>query len=267
MSPKPLWSELAVIERRLARASHLRLASDFDGTLARIVRLPAMAEVRPRAVHALRQIARLPRARVALVSGRRLTDLSRRARVPGAFLAGLLGIETRASGLRSQRIHLRRGQRIPRALLVELERWCDAFPGAWVEPKGWSAAVHYRALPARRIAAFGAGVRALVRRHGETTELAVAKKAFEVRPRGAPGKAATIERWLGEPRKACLELFIGDDDLDEEAHALVQSRGGVGILVGRRPSRARYRLSDPDQVARFLEWLEDRWRARVRRTS
>jgi trehalose 6-phosphate phosphatase len=97
----------------------------------------------------------------------------------------------------------------------------------------------------------------------DTTELALAKRAFEVRPRGAPGKAETLGRWLGERTNGCLALFIGDDDLDEEAHELVQRRGGIGILVGRRASRARYRLNDPDEVARFLEWLEHRWRARV----
>ena len=263
VSPKPLWSELAVLERRLARAAHLRLASDFDGTLAHIVPLPGMAVVRPRARRALSRIARLPRARVALVSGRRLTDLSRRAKVPGVFLAGLLGIETRAPGVRARRLNLHHGQRVPRALLREIEAWCDGFPGSWVEPKGWSAAVHYRALPAGRIAAFGAGVRALVRRYRDTTELAVAKKAFEVRPRGAPGKAETLGKWLGPSGNGSLALFIGDDDLDEQAHALVQRRGGIGILVGSRPSRARYRLSDPDQVALFLEWLEQRWRQRV----
>ena len=267
MSPKPLWSELAVLERRLARASHLRLASDFDGTLARIVRLPRMAVVRPRAKRALAAIARLPRARVALVSGRRLSDLARRANVPGVYLAGLLGIETRAPFVRRRRVNLRRGQRVPRLLLREIEELCRAFPGTWIEPKGWSAAVHYRALPARRVRSFAAGLRALVRCHGASTELAEAKKAFEIRPKGAPGKAATLDKWLGEAGNGRLDLFIGDDDLDEEAHALVQRRGGIGILVGRRVSRARYRLSDPDQVARFLEWLEQRWRDRVRELS
>ena len=263
VSPKPLWSELAAFERRLARASQLRLATDFDGTLAHIVRLPKMAVVRPRAKLALTRLARLPRARVALVSGRRLSDLALRAGVPGVYLAGLLGIETRPPGLRGRRVNLRPGQRVPHSLVRELEEWCRAFPGSWIESKGWSAAVHYRAVPASRTAAFGAGVRALVRRHGDTAELAVAKRAFEVRPRGAPGKAETLGRWLGERTNGTLALFIGDDDLDEEAHDLVQRRGGIGILVGRRPSRARYRLDDPDEVARFLDWLEHRWRARV----
>ena len=263
VSPKPLWSELAALERRLARASHLRLASDFDGTLANIVRLPKMAVVRPRARGALTRLATLPRAQVALVSGRRLSDLALRAGVPGVYLAGLLGIETRPPGVRGRRLNLRPGQRVPHALMQELEEWCAAFPGSWLEGKGWSTAVHYRALAPSRTAAFGAGVRALVRRHADTTELAVAKRAFEVRPRGAPGKAETLGRWLGERANGCLALFIGDDDLDEEAHELVQRRGGIGILVGRRPSLARYRLDDPDEVARFLEWLEHRWRARV----
>lgn len=264
VSPKPLWSERAVLERRLAAASYLRLASDFDGTLAHIVRLPGIAVVRPRARRALARLARLPRARVALVSGRRLSDLARRAHLPGVFLAGLLGIETRAPGARRGRVNLKRDQRVPRALLRELEEMCATFPGAWVEPKGWSAAVHYRALPVRRVAAFGAEVRALVRRHRDSTELAEAKKAFEIRPKGAPGKAETLGKWLGPAGDGRLDLFIGDDALDEEAHALVQRRGGIGILVGDRASRARYRLEDPDQVARFLEWLERRWRERVR---
>lgn len=260
--PTPLWSDLNAIERRVARANRLSLATDFDGTLAPIVRLPEMAHVLPESRRALRRLTRLPRARVALVSGRRLSDLSRRAGVPGAFLAGLLGIETRVPG-GIPRLHLRRHQRLPDELLAELETLCASFPGTWVERKGWSAAVHYRALAPALVSAFGTGVRARVRGFPDSAELAVAKRAFEVRPRGAPGKAVTVRKWMGPERAGHLRLFIGDDALDEEAHVLMKKCGGLGILVGQRRSAARYCVNDPDQVARFLEWLEQHWRSRV----
>jgi trehalose-phosphatase len=54
-------------------------------------------------------------------------------------------------------------------------------------------------------------------------------------------------------------IYIGDDLTDEDAFRELESEG-VGILVSPRPqpSRARYRLDDPDAVKQFLDRLASR---------
>ncbi len=262
--PRPLWPVRQAIAGRLERARRLEVAADFDGTLAPIVARPERAVVVAGARRALLRLARLPGARVAVISGRRLADLERRTRLRGAFLAGLSGLETREPG-GGRRLHLGHGRKLPPALIAELRRWCARFPGAWLEHKTWSVAVHYRAMPARLAGAFGAGVRGRVRAHPRAATLLPGKKVYEVRPRGAPDKAATLAAWLGSRRRSPALFFLGDDCSDEAALALTRRRGGIAVAVGRRRSGADYRLGGPAEVTRFLEWLEARWRERARR--
>ncbi len=55
-----------------------------------------------------------------------------------------------------------------------------------------------------------------------------------------------------------LAIYIGDDRTDEDAFAVLKNRGlGTGILVSTRvkPTDARYTLTNPDDVQRFLGQL------------
>ncbi len=76
---------------RLARRGSLLIASDFDGTLAQVVRDPRRARALPQASRALAELAR--RTPVAVISGRDLANLAVQCRVPGAVLLGSYGLE------------------------------------------------------------------------------------------------------------------------------------------------------------------------------
>ena len=278
--PKPLWSALDEIAERVEGAERLYVAADFDGTLAPIVSHPDRAVIPPRTRRALVALGGLTRVRIAVLSGRSLADLARRARLPGVFLSGVSGLETlSASG--ALRIHLPRGRGLPASLRPQVIAWCRAFRGAWVEDKRYAVALHYRAVAARRQPAFEAGVRLLVRRH-PGVQLEHGKRVFDLRPAITWSKADALGVWLHgarawfsprvsrlpgrrASRKArALLVYVGDDTNDEPAYVWVRRRLGVSIAVGRRATRAEYGVASPRHVVWFLEWLAREWRAHHR---
>jgi trehalose-phosphatase len=57
-------------------------------------------------------------------------------------------------------------------------------------------------------------------------------------------------------RPGVLPLYVGDDVTDEDAFEVLEDRGlGLVVQEEEAPTRARYRLSDTDEVEQFLEAL------------
>jgi trehalose-6-phosphatase len=85
------------------------------------------------------------------------------------------------------------------------------------------------------------------------------KRVFEVMPGGGWGKFEALDLWRSRNGEGLL-FFFGDDSIDEPVHRHVRSADGISVAVGRRASKAFYRLSDPGEVVWFLEWLSREWR-------
>jgi trehalose 6-phosphate phosphatase len=85
------------------------------------------------------------------------------------------------------------------------------------------------------------------------------RKILELQPAIDWNKGRAMEWLLHELSRdggRLRPIYIGDDATDEDAFSRL-GPAGVGILVARswRPTRARYRLDDPDAVQRFLDRL------------
>lgn len=264
-SLKPLWGDLDEMARRVRETPVLWVATDYDGTLTPIVARPELATLDSRARHALQEIRRQPGTCVAVMSGRRLSEIKRLVRIPGTYLVGSAGLETMEPGA-GRKVHVPRRARLQRSLHNAFEAWCKRFPGAWLEDKKLSIALHYREVPARYRDAFGQGVRRRVRAQRGGLELVHGKMVFEIMPATGLDKAAALARWLPEEGPPGL-FYFGDDTNDEPVHRLVRERGGVAVAVGRTVSRAEYAVATPAQVVWFLEWLAREWKARRYRVA
>jgi len=258
---EPLERALARIARRVRSARSLWIASDYDGTLAAIAGHPDRARLGPRVRRALNALRSRPGVRLAVLSGRRLDDLRRRIRFAGVYLAGSGGLET--LDLRGRRrIHVGRRERLPAALRVSLSAWCARFPGAWLEDKGLTLALHDRELDPRRLGAFAAGVQRRFAPFADRARILRGRRVFEFLPGHRADKAGALRAWLGRERAGAL-FYFGDDTNDQPVHRLVNRLGGFSVAVGRRVPGARYRLGGVATVARFLEWLDGEWGARA----
>ena len=246
----------------LANAARSVVALDFDGTLAPIVADPDAARAHPDAVPALRRLAPLVDA-VAIITGRpaataveygELTGVPGNVTVLGHYgwerwQAGELTAPDPPPGLEGVRAAF------PHLLGDE--------PGAWIEEKNLSVAVHTRrcADPEGAFARLREPLAELAERNGLVLE--PGRMVLEVR---APGmdKGAALEAFVAE-RGAHVVLFAGDDIGDLPAYDAVEAARGHGIPgvticsssaeVRELSGRADLIVDGPDGVIALLEAL------------
>jgi trehalose 6-phosphate phosphatase len=239
------------------------LLADFDGTLAEFhpnPAVPTLSEIR-RAW--LRKIAAQPLTYIGIVSGRRVSDLRRRAPLPPhSYYAGLHGMEIEQNGRHWQHPDLERARTHVEALVPMLAVVVDAFPGAVIENKEASVAVHARGVAdGQRLSAL-ALADAIAGPWTSTGRLRRLEGSLVVEflPDVAWHKgdatdwiAADVEARSGRPGWV---VFLGDDITDEDAFRGITR--GIGVLVGSRPTAATHQLDGIADVDTLLGWLAAR---------
>lgn len=221
---------------------------DLDGTLAPIMPSPDAVGPDDTRRSLLERAEKALGGRLAVVSGRAITDLERILDgVPGA-LAGLHGLERRAAGEMAHRPTPPPGY--PQAVVAARAFVADR-PTILLEDKGLSLALHWRAAPA-----LGAEVGAFAEALAATAGL-VAQPGDMVIELRAPGptKGDALRAFMAEaPFASATPIFVGDDLTDEHGFEAATALGGAGVLVGKpRPTRAASRLSEPAAVLRWID--------------
>lgn len=222
-------------------------AFDFDGTLARIVRVPENARMAPKTEALLRRLSEL--APVAIVSGRSVADLRRRIPFEPAYLVGNHGLE----GLGTRKDSLEKAAEICAAWKRELapRPWAA---GVEVEDKAFSLALHYRRARAR------AQARRQLEQALESLQPAPrvirGKFVFNLLPPGAPHKGAAILDLLRVSGMRHV-FYVGDDDTDEDVFGLAEELGqAITVRVGKKKdSHAGYFIERQAQIDRLLRML------------
>lgn len=254
------------IGERLDR-SPLCVMLDVDGTLAPIVATPEQARVPDETRRVVAQLAHCRDTTVVLVSGRAAADAWRVADVPGVWVIGNHGFETRdPTG------HITSDERV-RGFEEAISRAADALyeefqgvRGAIVENKRWTLSVHYRIVDDREVPR-------IIRR---TTEIARdlglrvldGKKIVELRPPIEVNKGtacvAFAER-LGVTRSRGSVFYAGDDRTDEDAfrelRASLPDTVTVRVATGDDTpgtSHAELVLLNLSDLRELLDWITER---------
>ena len=220
---------------------------DFDGTLVELAETPDSIRVAPELVPLLERLRRRLDGRLAIVSGRSLSDLERHVPLSGIAFSGSHGLELRLAD----------GTCLPLSVPIGLDdvrdrvrRFATRDSGLLVEDKPAGIALHYRLAPGQAEAARGfmedlAGERGWSVQHGSMVA--------ELRPDGAT-KGDALRAFMTEPEfDSARPVFVGDDLTDEHGFAAAAALGGAGVLVGPpRATAARYRLESVPAVAAWL---------------
>jgi trehalose 6-phosphate phosphatase len=229
---------------------------DFDGTLAPLA-------PRPQDVHTPRWVvptlARLRAAlggALAMLSGRPLAQLDAFLRPLRLPAAGVHGAERRLVDGRVRR----HDPALPARLRATAQALAEHNASLLIEGKPGGLALHYRASPELETLCESALRDAI---DGEDEwDLLPGHCVIEVKPRSIC-KGTALRAFMVEPEFAGrVPVVVGDDVGDESAVIAAQAAGGFGVRVGRGESCARYRLSHPRAVQRWLgacaDALEDR---------
>jgi trehalose 6-phosphate phosphatase len=231
---------------------------DVDGTLLDIAPHPEQVTVSPELPGLLQRLAAERGGALALISGRPIADLDRLFRPWHGAAAGLHGIERRGADGNDAPAAATDDDRVAAAALdrirPELAALARQWPGVWLEDKGRTVALHYRAAPQAGGAVRDAAAR-LLQEMDDGLRLISGKMVIEFQPRRY-NKGRVIVAFMAEsPFRGRTPVFLGDDTTDEDGFAEINHRGGVSIRIGAHSSCdtvAAYRLPS---VNAALEWL------------
>lgn len=228
------------------------LLLDYDGTLAPFRVEREKAAPYPGVVDILRRLPSRGGGRFVVISGRMAGEVeaflhpATPAEIWGCHGAQRLrpGGEPWTTALKPQ-------------WATALERAADmaaayVAPGA-LERKGVSLALHWRSMEASQ--------RERLRRHIEPLWSRLAREAglaahpfdggLELRPPDWDKGGAV--RTLRRENPDAILVYLGDDRTDEDAFQALDASGlGVLVRAAPRPTAARYRITPPDELLRFL---------------
>jgi trehalose 6-phosphate phosphatase len=244
------------LAKRLLKVAQVFLMLDYDGTLVPLAPTPAQARPSAELLRILKKLGGLPHYKVAVISGRTLSDLANLLPVPGIFLIGGHGVEVRSPA--GEVTYLLDHKHITKIInkLEQLARYClNDKKGFLLENKGYSLALHYRLAQPSMVQGvlnkFMELSKPLVKKHD--LNILLGKKVLEIRPSAIhKGKAVS---YLQQLYPHSLAVYFGDDTTDEDAFRALKE--GLSILVSprNRVSAAKFKLNSPLEVLKFLTFL------------
>ena len=245
-------SALEQVQDIASLGGHVAIFLDYDGTLTPIVSRPENAWLSQSMRQALQDLAgRVP---VAILSGRDMNDVRRRVNIDGIVYAGSHGFDIAGPGGLRRELGAEYLPELDRAE-KELHQAIGGVPGAQLERKRFSIAVHYRNVKDNYVPEVARAVETVAARHRELRRIN-GKKVYELLPNVDWDKGKAMI-WLLDTldldRKNVRPIYIGDDTTDEDAFRALEHRG-VAILVSEHPqaTAANYWLNNPHEVERFL---------------
>lgn len=249
------------VARQLNDASRLWLLLDYDGTLADFAATPDTVTPDHELVELIQALVQVANIRTAIVSGRRLAHIRTLLPIPGLWLAGTYGIELQTPA--GNTIHREDYEALRSSLERFKPNWESLLadkPAIYLEDKGWALAIHAKDVNeqqadeiltvAQQAALQFSGINPAFRLLG-------GHKFLELCPVKANKGDAINYLMENDPFAGSLPVFIGDDDKDEEAFAVINAAGGISVLVSKRArqTNALCRLAHPGEVRAWLEGL------------
>ena len=241
------------LDRELGDGAGLIAIFDYDGTLTPLVSTPEAAVLAPSVRATLGRLARSDRARLAILSGRGLSDLKARVALEDVVYGGCHGLEIDGRHLRFR--HPRARTSGIAATRRELANALPALPGARLEYKGLSLTLHYRGVRPERWPHVEQIAASVLRRRRDLTAIQ-GHRIFDFMPRVGWNKGQAA-RWMVRrmaptlPRGRVVVLYVGDDTTDESAFTALRDRA-LTIRVGTCPTAAQYHVRGVRDVQALL---------------
>ncbi|HET7543935.1 MAG TPA: bifunctional alpha,alpha-trehalose-phosphate synthase (UDP-forming)/trehalose-phosphatase [Polyangiaceae bacterium] len=245
--------ELERLARELSTRAEVLFALDYDGTLVKIAQSPDLARPDAALCELLRMLAETPGVEVCVVSGRVQASLSKWFGELPINLVAEHGVWSKRARSQVWQCHIDRDSLTWLADAKHvLQTYAARAPGAFVEEKTAGLAWHYRLVDRHLGLALARELRVHLVRHFAQAPVSIlaGRKVVEIRPHGID-KGSAVRDSLGLFQRNPSIAAAGDDRTDEDLFALLPE-DSVSLCAGTLPTRARYRVSGPEQVRHFL---------------
>ena len=256
---QPLPLENAQLVGAFNQAQSRLIMLDYDGTLAPFTPLPQTAVPSQNLINLLEHLVEDEQSTVALISGRSRADLQRWfAGISNLWIAAEHGAILWSPISRTwEQPHHDASDEWKKCVYPILEHFVDRTPGSFIEEKEFSLVWHYRMADPE----FGDWlandlVANLDHMLAESPVKAVkGQKTVEVKSLWA-NKGQVYSRLLLSGVVPDFIMAAGDDVTDEDLFARLPESAWT-IHIGRNQSRAKYYLSNPDEMIALLMGLVD----------
>ncbi|MFA5100136.1 MAG: trehalose-phosphatase [Candidatus Omnitrophota bacterium] len=260
---KALWPSWKSVKDRLA-AKELLLFLDFDGTLAPIVSKPELARIPQETLDLLKTLSETGSCKIAIISGRELSDVKQKIGLKNILYAGNHGLELEGPRLRHTFFEFAEFRAILDKVKSDLEYVVSTFKGSFIEDKGLTLSLHFRLVPPEKLIALRSAVRETLIHYSVKNLLRVkkGKMVFEIRPpvNWDKGKVVLwlLARWkFALADKKAIPVYIGDDTTDEDAFTALKGKG-VTIVVGKpEQTAAQFYINSQGEINRLLSSIAE----------
>ena len=253
------------IQYALENNEQLVLFLDYDGTLADFSKHPDIIDPKEEVIELIKALANCKNITPAIISGRRLEHIQKLIPISNIVLAGTYGLEIQMPG--NKVYHPLEYQKIRPELKKLKQDWQALIkdtPSIFLEDKGWTLAIH--ALHAEVQIADE-----ILQNAEEIAHYKLDSSMFEVHPGHKFLEASPQQANKGQcvkylmniiPTQGKALIYMGDDDKDEQAFAVVQSHGGIAIRVCSNVINnpiEDWRLENPKAARRWLWKVHSRY--------
>lgn len=250
------WSRI----KETLKDKYLFIFSDFDGTLAPIVKKPSKVRMPWKTKILLNKLSKNPGCKIAIVSGRAIRDVKSKAGLKNVVYVGNHGLEIEGPRLNFCTPVLPGYKATLERIKEELSGKISAIKGVFIEDKGLSLSLHFRSVNENKRALVKTIFHEIVILYKikGIIKTKPGKMVLEVRPPVDWDKGKVVMWLLARQQfasgiKQVLPLYIGDDLTDEDAFKVLKNKG-ITIFVGEpKVSHARYYLKNVNEVAEFLK--------------
>lgn len=239
------------------RNRRIILFLDYDGTLTPIVKKADEATIPPETKKLLCDLS--GSVKLAVISGRALSDLEKMVGVEGIIYSGNHGLEIEGPKIKFSTPLSSGYKNLLRKIKMTLEKRLVGIKGVILQDKGKSLSLHYRLVNRKlfpKVQAIFHEVAALPALK-KKIKIRPGKRVWEIRPPLEWDKGKIV-LWLlarekfAQGDKPLLPIYAGDDTTDEDAFRALKNKG-ITVFVGRpKKSAAQYYLNNPGEVADFL---------------
>jgi len=258
-----LFSHWDKLKNKLSDKSIL-LFLDYDGTLTPIVETPDKAVISKEKKGLIDKLSTSSNCRVAIISGRSLSDIKGLVGLKDIIYAGNHGLEIEGPKIKFESQVSLRLRSVIRNIYEDMVSRFSKIKGVLIEDKGLAISVHYRLVDEKDMQEFLGIFNEITDPYIVRSKIKIntGKKVYEIKPPVMWDKGKVVlwllarQQFLLEKNKI-LPVYIGDDVTDEDAFKALKNKG-LTIFVGEQgDSEAQYYLKTTEEVTEFLRLISD----------
>ena len=235
-----LFSHFEKLKNRLS-GKFVLLFLDYDGTLTPIVETPDKAVISQNTKDLLDELSTSPRCRVAIISGRSLSDIKGLVGLKDIIYAGNHGLEIEGPKIKFESQVSPRLKSIISHIYEDMVSKLSKIKGVLIEDKGLTISVHYRLVEKKDIQEFLSIFTEVTDTYivRDKVKINSGKKVYEIRPPVIWDKGKVVLWFLARQqfllgKNKILPVYIGDDVTDEDAFKILKRKGlTIFVEIGR----------------------------------